>query len=479
MAEAQPIGGQGVALGREGTGLAQGLGQTVSPLQLYISERDKRAGMDATQAVARKKARDKDINDTMDFDPGETWVAAYANVENFTQKNVRDWAIDQFNQGYDTNQISKQLGQRQSAARKMAKKYKQYEGVHTEGREIIKNDKYLGDKNYYQSILNDRFFEEGDSVVKAEKDIDLEGIGGITDDSTGYNKDLIAADFMKMIPEQLISDFKRLEGKLGIEFQEDEFKSKLFLKHPDGSVMTDRFNNPLVGITPEVYNVAIQNRYIANTVNDSVGKDAPDEVKTQFIKEWFTPFDKSSEKHDIKSGFKYDQNDLHASGLTRKDQPRTKARFNTLYNAIWGYDKGALNNAFPGLKGKGATVSFDQSVKGGSPMTAGDIRPTAIIIDFNKKDDSDVFAGYIEETAFEQSDDGTIRIPIMDAEQKMAALHALNKVIDDTQKAAYQVGADNMAMLVDYLRATGQFGSSGGVYEKVETSTVDERGGIY
>lgn len=283
-------------------------GTGINPLMVYLQQQ---AGRQAGQAEAHKEARkkrDEFIGDLQKFNPDKVWEPFYDEVNRYVQTNVRDHAFNQLNQGVPHSRMIADLEKRKGEANTLVNKINWLKSQHTDLASRIKDDQYL-DKSYYNSKLNDAFFNG--MVAKPVNEIKTDKLPEMFDDSKGYKLNEITKDFMTSLPAKINEHYKTYWDQLGKNYDIQDTSTKLGLQYnSDGSVILDpRTGQPKIQMTDDVYTQALGNKYLMNVVKDNLPPEATHAQKREFLTGILEGLDPKQIKNRPQVGHKLDKDD--------------------------------------------------------------------------------------------------------------------------------------------------------------------------
>lgn len=308
--------------GIQGRGQAGVFGGSVSPLQVYLQQGANRQRRQQQLYEEDRKKRDDLIGDLRKFNPEKVWEPFYDELNQYVQKNVRDYAYGALEKGVPTPRINSELDRRQGEATTFANKINWLKSQHTDIGARIDKDQYL-DPNYYHPKLNDMFFNG--RVAKPVNDIDTNNAEAIFDDSKGYRVQNIVNDFLKGLPQKINEHYTSYFDQLGKMYNIEETGTKLGLQYtPDGKVIVDpRTQQPKINMTDDVYTQALGNKYLTNILKDNLPANATDAQKKDYLTQIMAGADPTMIKNRPMVGHKIDQADkryYHFGGAGYKTQ---------------------------------------------------------------------------------------------------------------------------------------------------------------
>lgn len=458
------IANSSVYRGVEGSGEAQILGNSFNPM---IAARQKMAHdqQQKQQEVQAKAARDKKWSELMDWAPDQRWEPFDKQVRD-SARGLMDFEVEAAKSGVDPDNpdFRRMVKERKDMINLIASKSNHLKNTYDEVKKTFADDKkgYF-DQNYYLQKLNDVYMDPNGNG-HAIMDIDVQNARSILDDPEGYNIEAISRDFVSELPEQLIETYQKKADALGEMFDKESFKSKIFLRSPDGKLKFDENNNPILKLSPEVMRAAMQDPLISNYVNSRTEGDKTKEAEV--LREILTPHDAVEYKNTPSGITKWDSDNKWGMGYT-VDPKRIDVRFKTVRDAIYNFDESSLNQAFQSIKGVSVRFEGDKNLPGES-------RPDRIVVEI-REPGNDPNTGNPKEPR-------TIKIPINTAEQMETAMFQLNEMIDEAQgSAGLRIGQDNFQLYYDNWLKTHQ-PDTGGTYTPIKKESSEQKsttGDIY
>ena len=295
--------------------------------------------------------------------------------------------------------------------------------VYDESRDVYagKDSKGYFDVGYYDRKLNDIFMDANGNGVDIAS-INIDAPKQILDDPEGYNIDAIAQDFVGELPERLMKDYKEQANKLGLTYDIDSFKSKLFRQNEGGKIEYDPETNlPKLNLTPEVIRGAMSNTLIKNYVENRIEKEGGD--KEDILKEILMPYDGVQQESDVKIGHKFSTEGDMGFSVPKK---RVDVRYDTLRNAVYNLDKSSLAQAANDVSGVNLEFIGGEPGPGQSASTG---RPDRIRVTIRRNKDNALSPGELAKPIVQD-------IQLNSAEDREAALFRLNEIIDKAQGAS-------------------------------------------
>lgn len=310
------------AEGIQARGQAGVFGGSVNPLQVYLQQGANRQRREQQLYEEERKKRDDLIGDLRKFNPEKVWEPFYDELNQYVQKNVRDYAYGALDKGVPVSQINAQLDRRQGEATTFANKINWLKSQHADIGGRIDKDQYL-DPNYYHSKLNDMFFNGRNA--KPVNEIDTNNAEAMFDDSKGYRFQNVINDFLKGLPQKINEHYTSYFDQLGKMYNIEETGTKLGLQYtPDGKVIIDpRTQQPKISMTDDVYTQALGNKYLTNILKDNLPPNASDAEKKDYLTQIMAGADPTMIKNRPMVGHKIDQADkryYHFGGAGYKTQ---------------------------------------------------------------------------------------------------------------------------------------------------------------
>lgn len=442
--------------GREGTGAAQILGDSINPLLLM---QQKKANDQRQQAIRQKQeaeakaARDKRWSELFEWNPDARWEPFDRQIKDAT-RDMMDWQVQAAKGGIDPDSVEfrNQLRQRQDQINLIASKSNYLKQSYDEIKKTFSEDKkgYFN-QDYYLEKLNDVYMDPNGNG-HAIMNIDVNNARAILDDPAGYNIESIAADFVDGLPEKLIEDYEKKATGLGEYFDKESFKSKLYVKGEDGKIKVDQNGNPILNLSPEVMRAAMQNTLISNYINSFA--DGDEAKKQTLLKQILSPHDNTEISNTPTGVTKYDKEGSSGwgGGLTLEEIANNRVQ--NVYEAVNGMNAETLHQAVQDLDG----IELEYTYPTG-PGESGN--PQEIVITLDQ--------GFIPGTP-ERKPPKVIKMPIGTPEQKKKAARRLNKLIDEATDGK-KIGADIFD--VKWKEFTKNKKSSGVDFTMNEDKTID------
>lgn len=421
----------------------------------------------AAKALEDEKAmRDALIKENRQFAPGKVWEPFYGEVEDYIQRDVREFSLNNLRRGMSPNTFEGERTRRMGEARKLENKINTFRDIHEKLSERIEKDKNLV-PGYYDRKLNDYFFNGRQAKPSAE--IDINGIETLFNDSAGYDMAAVGADFMKSLPQQLTEKYRKISSDLGEQFDVRVIKTKLGTKlNADGTVKLDpRTGLPEVQLTDDVTMAALENPYIRNFVVDNLGADvmkpnASLEPVKDLLAPILTPYDQRAMQQQHRQGFKYTEDDkINKTGYT-VPEANVAERYDTLYRITHEHDPELLSAILPGLSDN---VNIGYEIYG--PGESKKAPPRIVVTYPNKNWNKDI----------DQEQNRMVRktLSLQTEEDRQAAMEFLNTAMDEKLDAKQRIGEN----LTNYRkRKRKEFSDQGGIY-KDEPVEDDGTGGMY
>lgn len=268
-----------------------------------ITERlDHAESMKAAKAAAAAKAkqdRDNRLDELMKWNPEQAWYP-HTEQTNNAIKDVYNTMTEIRKSGVEpTPDQLNLLNQKKWNAEVLAKKSQDIKVLYPQLKEEIeKSDKYT-DKAYLNSKLNDEIFSEPD-VNK----IDFNNLGNISSDPKAFKHGDWVADFADSLPEQIESIFGQMSVDGGSVLVDKEVKSKFLDLDSNGNVRYDKNGKPLVKISNETIDLALQDPRYAYHIQEELSKpNAKYKTASEIVKNELSTFAKREEKTNYNKGF--------------------------------------------------------------------------------------------------------------------------------------------------------------------------------
>lgn len=350
--------------GIQGRGQAGIFGGAINPIQVYLQHNAGKAKAQADQFEYERKKRDGLIDDLRKFNPDKVWEPFYDEVNQYVQKNVKQFGMNALDQGVPISKVNNALEARKGEANTLVNKINWLKQQHADVGKRIDDDEYL-DPNYYHPKLNDIFFNG--MIAKPVNDINTSEAENIFNDSKGYNVAKVTQDFMKSLPEKINQHYTEYWDKLGQKYDIQDTNTKLGLEYTTGKdgkpqvVVDPRTGMPKINMTDDVYIQAIQNHYLNNIVKDNLGPDASDAAKKDFLTGILQGQDPASIKNRPQMGHKMDQAEKWSMGgySGRINPAMISDRFQNTEAVVAGFRPELLANTFSPYKDQ--TVQYVDS----------------------------------------------------------------------------------------------------------------------
>lgn len=364
--------------GIQGRGQAGVFGGSVSPLQVYLQQGANRQRREQQLYEEDRKKRDDLIGDLRKFNPDKVWEPFYDEVNQFVQKNVRDYAYKGLEKGVPVSRLNADLERNKGEANTLVNKINWLKSQHTDIGARIDKDQYL-DPNYYHPKLNDMFFNGRNA--KPMNEIDTNNAENIFNDSKGYNVPKITEDFLKGVPQKINEHYTKLMNDLGENYDIEKTGTKLGIqRNPDGSIVMDpRTNQPKIQMTDDVYRFALQNKYVSNILKDNLSPTASDVQKKDYLTKIMAGADPTMIENRPMVGHKLDKEDKWSSynGINFSGQVNPRNVYDRFHatESIWnGRNPGYLQHFFQPLENTTAFYSDKDGNKVQDPAKATHIR---------------------------------------------------------------------------------------------------------
>lgn len=287
-----------------------------------ITERlDHAQALKSAKAAAEAKAkqeRDNRIDELMKWNPEQAWYP-HTEQTNAAIKNVYDKMTAIRKTGADpTPEQLNDLNKSKWDAEVLAKKSQDIKGLYPQLKEEIeKADKYT-DKTMLYSQLNDEIFSQGD-VNK----IDFNKLGTLPSNPQAFKHGEWVTDFAKTLPEQVESIFGQRSVDGGDLIVDKEVKSKFFDLDAGGNVRLDKEGKPVIKISDDTINLALQEPRYAYHVQEELSKPgAKYKTPQEIVKSELSSFAKREEKSNYTKGF------------SNKDKENDEVKVTTTYNQV-------------------------------------------------------------------------------------------------------------------------------------------------
>jgi hypothetical protein len=411
----------------------QGIGKagvfTQSPdIWRYVGMQQNKAAMAAKRMEEEKKTRDALVEENRKFAPQKVWEPFYAEVEDYIQKDIRDWSANELAQGKTPYQFETERARRMGEARKIENKINAFKDAYTDVSKRIDDDDNL-DKKYYHSKVNDYFFNG--RQAKPSSEINIDDLENVFNDPKGYNMQNVVSNFMKDLPTNITEKYKKIHSDLGEQFDVTQVKSKLGIQtDAQGNVKTDqRTGMPKIAMTDDVAMAALEDPYLRNYVVAELGEKGAADMKRvkALLTPMLTPYNQSEVHQDTKRGFKFDDTDrANQTGYT-VPVASLEDRYDTLYKITHEFDPELLAGMGQGFKDRKISFKYDKAAHGEGEK----IVPSSIVMELtNPKwtQDSDE-PRYV-----------TKELPLRTEEDKQAAMEELSTVLDEKAPAKQKQG---------------------------------------
>lgn len=292
------------------------------PSDYGIGERlDKRDALRTARIAADAKAkqeRDNRLDELMKWNPEQAWYP-HTEQTNTAIKNVYNKMTEIRKSGTEpTPEQLNELNQTKWDAEVLAKKSQDIKTLYPQLKQDINaTDKYTN-KEYLQSRLNDEVFGQPD-VNK----IDFNNLGNITSDPKAFNTTLWVKDFAESLPENIESMIGSMQVEGGDLITDKEVKSKFFDLDASGNIRRDKAGKPVIKVSDETVNLAMQEGRFAAHVNEELSKPG-NENKTakDIVKQELSPYASRQEKLNASQGF------------SNKEKENDEVKVTTTYNQV-------------------------------------------------------------------------------------------------------------------------------------------------
>lgn len=364
--------GNTVALGREGTGVAQIFGREGNPMDAFRqrkAEVERKNLLQAERVRLQKEKRDKDMLTAMAVDPEKTFQPFNDQVMS-AAKSHTDRIENYFNAGGSSNP-SFQTWNKQEWAKvnDMARRGNYIKDVIAQTEKRIDDNPYLkGRKTDIMKRVFDTYMNP-DGSGKPFDQINENEIANIPDSPEFYDVDKLVDDFVQKMDENTASWVERRNTAYGLESDEHKtsYRQGLFTPAPtdkDGKsstksgLMEDEYGNPIVNIQPEIRNALVNSspdRLAAIAYQADRAKMAPEEFIDAKIKEKLSGMGGGYKVGPTQFGQKFypkaSVNEVdETTGLKVKDLPKADLRMKNIgeiMNAFWDTEGGRRDTPTP------------------------------------------------------------------------------------------------------------------------------------
>lgn len=378
------------AVGGEAKGLAGVFGNSINPLQYYISNQaQQRARQDKLQDEYRKR-RDNYYDDLTKWAPDKVWDDMYDVVNTRVQKDVRDYArnIISQNNGVIDEGIHSRLDRAKGDTNVLVSQANKLKDVFMKSLDDIEKNPMLNKAAAKSKLydLKDQWHNSLSTGSSADTDIQ----GHIMDNPGLYDKEAVVQDFMKNRPVLLKSTYGsiptaqgdlltdgQLESKLDYEMERDP---KTGLEQPRVDPQTGQ---PVPIVNDALYTIAMRHPEMRNMMEEN-GK-TPAEQKA-WLATVLPGYDPRKNQVNIKTGFKLDDKDKWSSfnGINFSgdvDPKQVYDRFQANDKFIKEYNPAYMQHALAPFEGSKA-IYTDAS---GNPVTDA-AKAKKIEVEFSDKD---------------------------------------------------------------------------------------------
>ena len=480
------------AIGIQASGQAGVFGNAVNPLQVYMQQNANKQKRLDDQLKYDREQRDALISDLRKFNPDKVWEPFYEEVNEYVQKNVRDFANGALQRGAPVAAIDPYLEKRKGEANTLVNKINWLKQNYQDMGKMIDDDPYLLKKQAH-STLNDHFFN-GRQAKRSTEIGDTDQLQSqIFDNPDNYDVNKVVVDFMKSLPTKVTQQWSEYWGQLGKEYNVQETQTKLgFQYDANGNVDLDlRTGQPKISMTDEVFMQAIQNPYIKNIVGKYVG-DQPQEVQREYLTKILEGQDPRTIKNRPQLGFKFTKEDKWTRGgfSGRVNPDNVIERFENNEAIVNGFRPDILANTFSPFEdqkvhyvdseGRSVAAQRNGQYYDKNDQVIG--KPSKIRVEFNAKVNPYAIQGIMMDPNL--SDDekqqamvesmksgGTVprNFDITNESGRRQAHEALNRILDEYLPINSRFGEDYTKLVRDKYEKW-----SGGVYK-----TKQETGGVY
>jgi len=491
------------AIGIQASGQAGVFGNAINPLQVYMQQNANKQKRLDDQLKDDREQRDALISDLRKFNPDKVWEPFYEEVNEYVQKNVRDFANGALQRGAPVAAIDPYLEKRKGEANTLVNKINWLKKNYQDMGKMIDDDPYLIKKQAH-STLNDHFFN-GRQAKRSNEIGDTDQLQSqIFDNPDNYDVNKVVVDFMKSLPTKVTQQWTEYWGQLGKEYNVQETETKLgFQYDAKGDVVLDqRTGQPKISMTDEVFTQALQNPYLKNVVGKYVG-DQPQEVQREYLTKILEGQDPRSIKNRPQLGFKFTQQDKWSTGKWtgfsgRVNPERVVERFENNESIVNGFRPDILANTFSPFKdqevfyvdAKGNEIRSSQNGQYFDKDGKAVGKPTKIRVDFFAKGQAPE-AEETDTSGMSEADQAAVQsrdllanflgdqkgkrvqkdFDITSETGRRQAHEALNRILDLYLPASNRFGEDYTKLVRDKYEK-----GSGGVYK---SGTKQETGGVY
>jgi len=338
-----------MASASEELGNATILGGSINPLQVYIGQQAQRQKNEALKAEQAKKDRDA-LHDYMDkykpeakFDPLKQRISDYVNNHREKSYSVIDAAQN------DPRKISmaeRDIRRGQGEVNSYIAETDNWKNDYDAASKIIEDNIKSGIyKPESRSVLRDVLY---DNTGKLKPDNDIRAgmnqLQSIVDHPNNYDKQGVALNFMKGLPEKVNQYYTDMFNPLGQQYNIQDTKTKLGIAQDDKGriIMDPRTGMPKINMTDDVYIQAMQDPMLSKLV----AKDVPNgtiEQNKKYLTALLEGYDPKEVKNRPQLGFKQNEADrryYHFGGYGYRNQKADLEGRDELLNRVVSGDSG-------------------------------------------------------------------------------------------------------------------------------------------